>query len=494
MSNEVISETNAASIVLSASFPVTVAERVEWHARLAPQNAALSISGPYRDTISYYRLNQFIHSAAHRLSEAEVNAGQCYGLWIEDVLLHIVVLLALERLGCISVSLTDPAPSPSVALVAILSDQDLRTGVSWIRVDQGWLSNEAAFPFPDIDQAAEGVCRIVLTSGTTGLQKGVAITRHMLADRLNSYRYVFGEAHAKHQRMLCCMGLASSIGYLFLMHTLSRGGMYCVPDPSLDIKMSPCALYRVQTVVAAPATLAEFIDNSGSPHSWPTIELVLTAGSVLPPQLAQKIRREVCANLIVFYGTTEAGVIAAAHADTLNLAAGETGFVVPGMQVKVIEPDSNGAGVLAIRGPAVAREYLAKDTLAGIFVDGWFRPGDIGCVSADNRVRILGRADNTVNLGGAKTTLEAIDQQLSAAPGVRELAVVTSPDVHGVPRIICAVVPTDSWAEERFFSFCREQVRPSYWPTRIEVLQKLPRTSSGKIDRTQLATLARINS
>ena len=84
MLNEVISDTNAASIVLSASFPVTVAERVEWHARLAPQNAALSISGPYRDTISYYRLNQFIHSAAHRLSEAEVNAGQCYGLWIED--------------------------------------------------------------------------------------------------------------------------------------------------------------------------------------------------------------------------------------------------------------------------------------------------------------------------------------------------------------------------------------------------------------------------
>jgi acyl-coenzyme A synthetase/AMP-(fatty) acid ligase len=468
---------------------VNIGEQVEWHSIQAPQSAALSIPGPYRDTVSYFRLNAMIQIAGQRLVEAGAAPSRSYGLWVQDTLLHIVLLLALERLGAISVSLTSVESAVALSLDAVLSDQDTIGKDDWIRVDLGWLSGEPTFRFPRRTLASGDVCRIIMTSGTTGTQKGVAITRHMLADRLNSYRYVFGEVFANHSRILCCMGLASSIGYLFLMHALSRGGLYCVPEPVIELTVRRASFYGVQSVMASPVTLAEFAPYADTGAiSWPALELVLTAGSSLPAALADYIRRSMCNRLVSFYGTTEVGVIATGPADTLDLARGEVGPIVPGIEVAVDNPDAAGIGRIRVRGDGNASAYLG-DASSGTsaFENGWFVPGDLGAVS-DNFLRIAGRADNVVNLGGVKSTLESVDQQFTGAPGVRELATVLWSDPLGVPRIICAIVPAAEWSDAQFSKFCTEQVRQTYQPARIVLVERLPRTSSGKLDRRQLAT------
>ena len=465
---------------------MNIGEQVEWHSVQAPQNAALSIPGPYRDTVSYFRLNALVQIAGGRLAEAGAAPSRSYGLWVQDALLHIVLLLALDRLGAASVSLTTTESAVALNLDAVLSDQDTAGKDNWIRVDLSWLSGEPAFRFPQRQVASGDVCRIIMTSGTTGTQKGVAVTRHMLADRLNSYRYVFGEVFASHSRILCCMGLASSIGYLFLMHALSRGGMYCVPDPAIELTLRRASFYGVQSVMASPATLAEFVPDTGA-ISWPALELVLTAGSSLPAALAANIRRSMCNRLVTFYGTTEVGVIATAPADTLDLARGEVGHIVPGIEVVIDDPDATGVGRIRVRGDGNATAYLG-DASSGTsaFENGWFVPGDLGVVSG-NFLRIVGRADNVVNLGGVKSTLDSVDQQFAGAPGVRELATCLWSDPLGVPRVICAIVPTAEWSDALFSKFCAEQLRQAYQPARIALVKRLPRTSSGKLDRRQLA-------
>ena len=109
--------------------------------------------------------------------------------------------------------------------------------------------------------------------------------------------------------------------------------------------------------------------------------------------------------------------------------------------------------------------------------------------SAGGMLSIVGREDNVLNFGGVKTTLEAAEAELLAAPAVKDVAVKSIKDDLGNARLVALIVPQNGWSESAFFEYCRAKIDHVLWPIRVVLLPGLPRRPNGKIDRQALAAM-----
>src|SRR6185295_6810302 len=187
--------------------------RIRWQGLYSGTEAALSIPGPYRDTVSYARLNLYISNVCWKLQSLGVVPGSLWGLHLSDTLLNIVATLAIEQMGAASVSVPEAEHVETWPLAGILSDADnIRASCPVEQVDLNWLQGEGGFQGDErrLGRGANDLCRIILTSGSTGRPKGVAYTHRMVEERISRFAYAFGEEFPTHKRMLCCMGLSSA--------------------------------------------------------------------------------------------------------------------------------------------------------------------------------------------------------------------------------------------------------------------------------------------
>jgi len=473
--------------------------RIRWQGLYSGTEAALSVPGPYRDTVSYLRLNQYIGNFCGRLTALGVVPGGLYGLHISDVLLNIVATLALEHVGAASVSLPDVEFVEAWPLAGILTDDaTVNSRFSVERIDLDWLQGEGLYEADEtrLGRGPDDLCRIILTSGSTGRPKGVAYTHRMVEERISRFSYAFGDEFVRQKRTLCCMGLSSALGYLFLVYSLGRGGMFCVPDPSIDTTARKVSVYNIQNVVASPLTLGEFWAVSQTDQmSFRSLELIMTAGSLLPRALADQLRANICNRMVNLYGSAEAGVVATAPVEALDLDNGEVGFVVPGVDVDILDPQTGavivgGGGKVRIRSEANARSYFGPESEGtGTFDKEAFYPGDQGYLAPNRMLSIFGRDNNVVNLGGIKTTIERIEARFAGTPGVAELAAVLIEDGIGIKRTAVLVVPNGNWSEKTFWDHCHRSVPREFWPIRVITSDRLPRGATGKVDRLRLASL-----
>src|SRR6185503_11390201 len=156
------------------------------------------------------------------------------------------------------------------------------------------------------------VCRIAFTSGSTGKPKPVVLTSRMLAERTTNQNRAFGEVFEQATRRLCCVGLATVFGYRILMRTLAEGGLFCFPDSDIPRSARRIAMYGIQALMGSPLQLAQFAAHGEQcPDSFPSLKLIACVGSRLSPVLAEQLRRHVCPQLMISYGSSEVGIAAA---------------------------------------------------------------------------------------------------------------------------------------------------------------------------------------
>ena len=282
--------------------------------------------------------------------------------------------------------------------------------------------------------------------------------------------------------------------YHYIVYALSRGAMYCFPDPSLEATANKIARYKVHYLAASATTLGNIVT---SPHAdrelFSSIELVRTGGSHFPGKLCERVRETICSRVMSSYGSSETGTIAAGWADTLDLDGGETGFVAPGTEIEIVDPETrsplaSGPGALRVRTRSLASGYFGGDP-TNAFSGGAFYTNDIGSIAPGDRVILDGRSKNVVNLGGDKATVERLELHYAKAPGICELAAVPIRDALGVTKIVAVVVPNDQWSEPKLWEHFKRNLPPTFWPLKIIVAQQLPRGSNGKVDRAKLEAL-----
>ncbi|MBV9942602.1 MAG: AMP-binding protein [Solirubrobacterales bacterium] len=378
-------------------------------------------------------------------------------------------------------------------------------------------------PAPD----PHGVAQLLFTSGTSGEPKG-ALQRHDVLDRAADH-------HIEHfglgpdDVIYVPSPLAHQTGFLYGMWIALRLGVPQVLQEVWDAETGLGAMRRfgVTFVQAATPFLADLTrvaqDSGGKPERLRTF---VATGAAIPRELARRSREVLGAEVGGAWGTTESCLgCAFAPGDPPERAWATDGRALAGVEIRVVdelgEPLPAGEeGNFEVHTDCLFDGYLGRPDLTAeaITADGWYRTGDLARIEESGYVRITGRVKDVINRGGEKVPVAEIEQLLHAHPAVADVAVVAMPDERLGERACAFVVLADRYdpaphadlahhagpandagpahhanpahhAESEFgfetmleyLDSCR--VAKTYWPERLELVDSLPRTPSGKIQK-----------
>jgi acyl-CoA synthetase (AMP-forming)/AMP-acid ligase II len=483
---------------LTTEFLMNIVEPILFQARHDPPAPAMCAPGTALGIVSYARLARFIHSIGHRAVRLGVASGQVVAIHVNDHIFHTALALGFMHVGIVTVSIGATLP-PGLAVDVILTDKPeaFANGRSAkiIVVDLSWMSGKGV----PVDErhvyrgSGNDFCRIALTSGSTGEPRAVGFTHNNQLARLARYNHVFGNLFPQYSRFFSDYGLGSSGGFRHILYLLSRGGTMFFPGASPMETLQTFALYKVQGLIASPGGLSGFLTIYDTNRDFPcSFDIILTAGSPLPDQLSQQVRSRMCSNLIFYYGTTETSTIASAPAHALTGLAGAVGYVTPEVSVQIIDEHGDGVpanreGSVRVRTPVSVKGYLDDPQQAGpAFRDGYFDTGDIGYLTEENMLVISGRKKEVFNLGGDKISPRIIEDALRAFYGIRDAAVLSVANGHGIDEVWAVIVPHGRLNEEALQKHCRERLAQTHVPVRFINVAGIPRNANGKVDRSRL--------
>lgn len=338
---------------------------------------------------------------------------------------------------------------------------------------------------------------LFLTSGTTGEPKAVVESRsaHWAKMQLFADGFLPGPDDVH----LLYLPISHVFGFRLALLTLLRGGRLVLlerfsPARALELVQEE----RVTVLPGVPAHL-RLLRESYDParHDVGSLRWVLSAAAGLPRELAEWVYEALDARIMFVYGCSE-GFTTLTNAAT-DILAGSVGNTVfrgpPGTPaagtVRILEPGTGAAlptgetGELAF-GAVMPVTYWDHPEVA---VDGWYRTGDLGHLDEAGRVYVTGRLKELINRGGLHVSIAEVEMALARHPVVADAAVIAVPDrVMGEAVCACIVPAGDtpvSLAELR--SFLSEHLARHKLPDELCVLEAIPRTDIGKVDRRSLS-------
>lgn len=358
-------------------------------------------------------------------------------------------------------------------------------------------SNAAPAATPD----ATGPHFLLYTSGSTGEPKGVPHTqRDMLACARRYAGEVLGmgagDVILSASKLYFAFGLGNSLifplyhGATVILHPGGCGPTELFALPQLVADRRPTLLFAVPSVYAM---LLRILDGDASPLA--SLRLCISAGEPLPAALHRQWRETTGLEIVDGIGSTEALHIYIANRPGASVA-GATGRVVPGYEARLVDedgapPPDGQPGRLHIRGESLTSGYVNRPdlTAASLLADGWFDTGDV-FVRTGGVYRYQGRKDDLFKVGGNWVAPLLVEEVLRGHPAVLECA-VTGCDVEGlllpVAHVVAAPGRADSSGLARELRVFVQSRLPSHMcPARFLFRADLPRTRTGKINRSEL--------
>ena len=369
-----------------------------------------------------------------------------------------------------------------------------------VRANPEWIRGSgSAVVDPKLFQAkGHELCRIILTSGSTGLPKAVAFSHDRLIAKNARLDYCQADRWPTSSRMYCDLGLSSPQGFRYVLHMLTRGGLVLVYGADGASTLQSLNLFKIQSMATSPFGLAEYLKFFESEPSFPcNFDHILVAGGMLTRSLAERAWARMCPNLISLYGATEVGAIATADARVTTRVPGAVGYILPDAQVQIVDPSDKQPtpgkeGIIRVRTEQGVSDYYGDPIAsAEMFREGWFYPGDFGYVADDGLLVITGRQDARLNLGGNTVNPETVENVLAAFPGVNDVAVLTIPNALGIEEIYAFIKPQSLLDEGALRAHCQAQLDRPFVPVRFITVDLVPRNESGKIERGRLRELAK---
>ena len=471
---------------------------VMFHAQSRPNSIALSTPVV---RLSYGQLHNAMLSIANRLQECGVHPGSTVAVRVGLPGLHETILLALNYLGAISMSLPGAGAGqhkvPSgvqIDLAIVDSANDFPLSAPKVPADVSWFKASTPQHLPADSHFARGsdMCRIAISSGTTGEPKAVAISVQNIEPRLRQLA-IAGVASGLARKTLNLLGPSTNLGFFIFLQNIWFGGTMFTNFANRTGRV--IASRKIDAVFGSPASIGWLLGQiETDPVDCSSVKLVMSGGSVLPGSLARRIARFLCRHVVTGYGSTEVGFIAAAPVARLANIPGGAGMLIPSIDAEAVDADGNvlpsgSNGELRFRAEGMAEVYLNDPAASNeAFRDGWFYPGDIGSVSQDRLLRVLGRKGDVINAGGVKVNPATIEAALTGLGQVADAAVFAAPLDGDFDKIWVAVEPNGKTDEARLLTLCRERLR-GFRVDQLLVVKALPRNAMGKVSRTELRQL-----
>ncbi|MFE8596140.1 AMP-binding protein [Archangium violaceum] len=382
--------------------------------------------------------------------------------------------------------------------------------------------------------AADDVASLIFTSGTTGTPKGVMLTHRNFASLIAKLAGAFN------------VGVGDSVlSVLPLHHTFefsagfltpfSRGTEITYIDELTSDRLGEVfesghvtamigvpALWQLlhrkvtQEMASRPPMVEQAIKTLMTAHGelrnrsslnvgkllfWPVhrkfggkIKFLVSGGSALPDDV-HKAFHQLGFNIIEGYGLTEASpVLTVSETNVNKRQPGTVGKALPGVELKILEPDNEGIGEVLARGPSVMAGYFGdKESTDAVLKEGWLYTGDLGRLDAEGRLYLVGRKkDVIIDANGKNVYPDELEEVYGPHSHIKELSIVGLPDEAGGEKVACLCVPD---YKERPREEVRRELEEHFRKTgqempfyrRVKVLRfwdgELPRTSSRKVKR-----------
>jgi len=470
-------------------------------ATIAKQQAAAPALIHDRQILTYGQLQALVDILARDFQRRGIGPGQVVGLSMVQMPLHCIAILALARLGAISLPL-----SPLVGLdyqIALCRRYQAQTivsswdrvpieGIAVIKLDSLTLGVEERDATPlNFVPTPDTPFRIVLTSGTSGVPKGILHTHRSFMQRMAQT-----VLDLDGQSRLLPPELHVTLGTFLTMGALCRGAAVVFPaDYQVQHVVSAIQFYGVTHLVMIPsqaATFAAALEPGGRALS--SIRHLRLIGATPSPQLLATLHSRCTTHLFVPYAIAEIGVISIASPATLALDPAAAGLVCPWAEVEIVGPDSlpvpdSQLGEIRVRVAGMPDSYAGDAVQSALrFRQGWFYTGDLGRLTQDDLLRIEGRVDDQLNLSGVKLDPSQIEQVIMACAGVRSAAVVTLAQHDAEPVLAAAIVGEPALSLDALRRHCQEKLE-ALAPQHYVMLDTLPLTPTGKVMRGALAAL-----
>lgn len=455
--------------------PKQLASLLRNAAQTAPDSPALVASN---GVLSYRQLADMVSAIAGNLAFMGVKRGQIVGLNLPTQL-HIPFMLAGFQLG---------------VTVAMITPLTLAAGQ--VRAD--WIFSAAPFDEGAAEQqiivtgalltplegsreiALEGYasidddCLIVHSSGTTGTPKAAALSVRNVWARLANLKYWVQELP-----YLTLFDMGAWIGLRSYLVHLTAAATFFVADKALDALpiVHGNKLTHLECSVNQAPRLVEAVKAGGWQVS--TLKSVVVTGATISPALHDALEEAFDCAVLTRYGANEIDIVSARNVDSRDPQF--IGALLPGFELRIEE-----SGEVGIRSDSMVTGYLNNpEATAEHFRDGFFYPGDLVSLDADNQLRFHGRSKDIVNAGGQKISPLEIENAVIGRLGITDAAGFAYLDHLGIEHFWLAVVGEGVDVVRLQGELQQQHGRLA--PERVVSVEDIPRNANGKVTRHVLS-------
>jgi amino acid adenylation domain-containing protein len=460
--------------------------------------------------LTYAELDRRSNQIARRLRRIGVGPESIVGLYLPRSLQTVEVMLAVLKAGGAYLPLDMNTPAERlrmmvedagvVAVVSESSTEELGISTKIVRLDleHEEIARESVERF-DSGASESNLAYIIYTSGSTGRPKGVAIEHRNAVTFLHWVKTVFSPEELA--SVLASTSLNFDLSIFEIFGSLSWGGKLILSENALELPRLPAA-QSVSLVNTVPSAMAELMRMDALPASVMTVNL---AGEPLTRELAQQVyEKPTVQRVLNLYGPSEDTTYSTFTIVPKGSPEAPTiGGPIANSQVYLLEAyelvPTGVEGEIYIGGEGLARGYLGRPELTAerLVPDHFhatpgqrlYRTGDRGRRRVDGQIEFLGRRDHQVKLRGFRIELGEIESALRDYPDVGEVVTtVVQSDGPGSGRLVAYLAPSNGSTPkpEELRRQLRQQLPEYMVPSAFVLLDQLPRTPNGKLDRRAL--------
>lgn len=376
------------------------------------------------------------------------------------------------------------APEKAEALSPIAKNARVKSTMTLGAHSNGSLAEAADMSDP-ADNIAERVSNdiavILYTSGTTGRSKGAMLTHENLRSNAVTLNAIW--RFTSHDILLHALPIFHIHGLFVALHTAMLSACEILFLPKFDVGEVVRQMPRATVLMGVPTFYSRLLQYPGFDRdACAHMRLLISGSAPLTTEAFNAFEARTGHKILERYGMSEAGMIASNPLEGERVA-GTVGYALPDVSIRIA---GNLPGEVEIRGPNVFAGYWEKPgkTEEAFTEDGWFRTGDVGILSDDGRLTLVGREKDLIISGGYNIYPVEIEQVLDAVPGVAESAVIGVPHADMGEGVV-AVIVQDGVTDDALVAAV-ESLAKFKRPRKFFRVDALPRNAMGKVQKQRL--------
>ncbi|MBH9576079.1 malonate--CoA ligase [Inhella proteolytica] len=449
---------------------------------------------------------------ANLFADLGLQPGERLALQVEKSVEALMVWLACLRSGLVLVPL-NPAYQ-AAELTHFLKDAEPRIlvcapetfgrhsslafqlGVGWVFTlgaeRQGTLLERASFhadqhrPLP---RQAGDPAAILYTSGTTGVSKGAVLTHGNLLSNARTLVEVWGW-QPQADVLVHALPIFHVHGLFVASHCALLSGSSMRWLQRFEPAAVCSALQGATVFMGVPTLYTRLLAHAGFTRAAAaSVRLFISGSAPLQAETFDEFEARIGQRILERYGMSETGMLTSNPLNGPRVRA-SVGPALPGVQLRIAEPDAESVGSVEVKGPNVFAGYWKRPELnASEFTpDGYFRTGDMGRLDAHGYLHLVGRAKDLVISGGFNVYPAEVEMHLNELPGVQESAVIGLPHPDFGEAVTALVIPLPGAQldEAVLIAAMRRRLAAFKCPKRVLLATELPRNAMGKVQKKLL--------